>query len=88
MRRLQCSREGLQRCVRRKPPLTREVVAGLGLPTKCRRVWGIQVWKVRNGEANMMGVIDIKDNDTATMTMVTDVREAFSDSDVESDRRS
>ena len=60
-------------------------MAGLGLPPKYPRVWGIQIGKAEGGEAKVTGLLDSKDDDTATTAMMTDAEEMFSDSDEESD---
>ena len=43
--------------------------------------------KVKTGEAKVTGVLGAKDDNAATMTMMTDSEEAFSDSDTGSDNR-
>ena len=60
-------------------------MAGLGLPPEHPRVWGIQVGRVKGGEAKVSGLLDLKDDDTATTAMLTDAEDAFTDSDTESD---
>ena len=48
-------------------------------------MWGVHVGKTRNDGTTMMGVFGMKYKDTATTEMMTDLEEALSDSDAESD---
>ena len=59
---------------------------GLGLPPEYPRVWGIQVGKIK-GEVRVTGVLDkgVRDDDTATTTMMTDAEEMGLGSDAESE---
>mgnify|MGYP000930013166 CR=1 FL=1 len=62
-------------------------MAGLGLPPECPRVWGMQVGRLRDGEAKGGEVLDYSDGDAATTALTTDAEFTYdSDTETEDDK--